>query len=172
MSALKALICTRSNVVLWSGSFHSSPNWWNGETPYNTRSLLGQELLPYTCTFALASDKEANWELLINTFFFGIAFLNCTTSFSPREISAVLKTLQKSLILQLRLQNKPIQICLSFQVYSDTNVVVTSSIFSCGEKLHQSTNLPTFQKATSLHLSNSCCMQLWGSARTSGPFTQ
>ena len=38
----------------------------NGETPHSTHSLLGTYF--HTRTFALASDKEVNWELLINIF--------------------------------------------------------------------------------------------------------
>ena len=115
-------IWTLSNAVLVGKSPLESQR--NGETPCNTRSLSGGDLLPYSyLSRSLATKKRT--ESCSSTPFFGIVFSNCTgrmpTRFSPREISAQSSNALKSLILQRRLQHKPIQSYLSIQGYFDTN---------------------------------------------------
>ena len=129
MSALKALICTRSNVVLWSGSFHSSPNE-TAKLLYNTilAHFQARSFFDIRVPSRSPATKKRTESCSLTPFFWNCLFELHNKFFSAWNIRSPQKA-PKRLILQLRLQNKPIQSYLSIQVYSDTKVVVTSSIF-------------------------------------------
>ena len=112
-------------------------------------------------TFALASDHEVNWEMLISTFFFGIAY------FLPLNIRAVLKTGTKKFdpAAAFATQTNPKPALVPGYSHFDKRHFHLRRETTLEHKLG---DLP---RAASLHLSNGGCMQMGRSAWTSGPHT-
>ena len=94
-----------------------------------------RDLLSYAY---LRARQGQNSELRVAHQHLGIAYFH-HLKYPRRPLNA-----PKSLILQLRLQHKPIQAISR----SSSIPTLTSSIFTCCKKLHQSTNLLTFQCIT------------------------